>query len=162
MLRTWPFNYICCLMLLITAVHTYICFNWRPGCDCKTYMMCTSRWRQDKGTLLWPSEDAALINDQRLVSEHACGVCIVLDHIISHTNIDVHTRLAHVRLVFHQTEQLRSCNHSHTCAVFGDIQSFEKCSLWSFGNHLTSFENMKPLRLTVWLWLHDWLAQKQT
>ena len=109
----------------------------------------------NQGTLLWPSEDAALINDQRLVSEHACGVCIVLDHIISHTNIDVHTRLAHVRLVFHQTEQLRSCHHSHTCAVFGDIQSFEKCSLWSFGNHLTSFENMKPLRLTVWLWLHD-------
>ena len=51
----------------------------------------------------WPSEDAALINDQRLVSEHACGVCIVLDHIISHTNIDVHTRLAHTRLIFHQT-----------------------------------------------------------
>ena len=52
-------------------------------------MMCTSRWRQDKDT--WPSEDAALINDQMLVSEDACGVCIVLDHIISHTNIDVHT-----------------------------------------------------------------------
>ena len=64
-------------------------------------MMCTSRWRQDKDT--WPSEDAALINDQMLVSEDACGVCIVLDHIISHTNIDVHTRLAHTRLVFHQT-----------------------------------------------------------
>jgi len=58
-----------------------------------------------QGHFLWPSEDAALINDQKLVSEHSCGVCIVhacvaynvLGRIMSHT-----TRYYRSRLILHQ------------------------------------------------------------
>ena len=110
MLRTWPFNCICCLMLLTTAVHMpglhlfQLVTRLRDDATAKHQhdvhiMLAAGRGHFDQ----WRLAGAALINDQRLVSEHACGVCIVLDHIISHTNIDVHTRLAHVRLVFHQT-----------------------------------------------------------
>ena len=154
MLRTWPFISI---YVAITAVHTYICFNWHRA-DCEaTHAKRQRCHHHDRGMQRdqRPLEEAVLLHVAMCILHacvvyivHACVAYIVLGHIVSHT-----TRYYRSRLILHQTVMPPKPYFRCICRQ----TLIWKCSLLGFENvAFLGFESFGAAILcTVWLWLHD-------